>query len=156
MKAIFSALMLALVTPLHAEEPYNAKVLEGKLQQIILPRVSFIGTTLEEALDFLRQRSVELDQDPPPSTKGVAFVVIPAAGPDAGSSHAAAGGGTINYSGTHVTLEIVLREIAKSANQDVYLTSVGIVVGPRGLPAFPNPKAEKGEILRKLTPEASE
>lgn len=48
----------------------------NKLRTIIIPRIDFENTTLEEAIDFLRQRSVELDSvEPNPERKGVSFVI---------------------------------------------------------------------------------
>ena len=47
-----------------------------KLDEIIIPRVDFENTTLEEAIDFLRVRATELDlAETDPAKKGVNFVV---------------------------------------------------------------------------------
>ena len=47
-----------------------------KLDTIIIPRIDFDDTTVEEAIDFLRQRSRELDSDDPdPTKKGISFVI---------------------------------------------------------------------------------
>jgi len=69
-----------------------------KLKKIIIPKIDFEDTTVEEAIDFLRLRAGELDtQELEPSKKGVNFVIrrpraaAPAA--DAGVD-AAAGGAT--------------------------------------------------------------
>lgn len=147
---IFALALFATISPLIAQETFSAAVMEADVQ-LVIPTVSFKDTTLGEAVDFLTRRSVELDQDPDLSKKGIRFIIIPAAGPDAGSTQSAPGGGLIDYSGTNVTLEVVLRAIASDANQDVYLTSVGIVIAPKGLTAFPNSKAEKGEVIRKIS-----
>lgn len=67
-----------------------------KLRRIIIPRIDFEDTTVEEAIDFLRLRSAELDTlELDPAKKGVNFVVrrpraAAAAGGDAGVD--AAGG----------------------------------------------------------------
>jgi general secretion pathway protein D len=60
-----------------------------KLRRIIIPRIDFEDTTVEEAIDFLRLRSAELDTlELDPARKGVNFVVrrpraaAPAAGGD--------------------------------------------------------------------------
>ncbi|TAG10034.1 MAG: type II and III secretion system protein [Verrucomicrobia bacterium] len=71
-----------------------------KLRSIIIPQVNFEDTTVEEAVDFLRQRSIELDtKELDPEKKGINFVVrrprtntaAPAAdaGLDAGAADAA-------------------------------------------------------------------
>ena len=68
-----------------------------KLRRIIIPSINFEDTTVEEAIDFLRLRSAELDTlELDPARKGVNFVVRrprssgAAAGGDAGLDAAAA------------------------------------------------------------------
>lgn len=69
-----------------------------KLRRIVIPRIDFEDTTVEEAIDFLRLRSAELDVlELDPARKGVNFVVrrpraagAPAAG-DAGADAGAPG-----------------------------------------------------------------
>lgn len=68
-----------------------------KLRRIIIPRIDFEDTTVEEAIDFLRLRSVELDTlELDPDRKGVNFVIrrprSSALGGDAGGLDAAAAG----------------------------------------------------------------
>ncbi len=47
-----------------------------KLRRIVIPRIDFADSTVEEAIDFLRQRSIELDvTELDPTRKGVNFVV---------------------------------------------------------------------------------
>ncbi|MGL4401828.1 MAG: tetratricopeptide repeat protein, partial [Luteolibacter sp.] len=62
-----------------------------KLKNIIIPRIDFEDTTVEEAIDFLRLRAAELDvTELDPAKKGVNFVVrrpraaAATGGPDAG------------------------------------------------------------------------
>ena len=48
-----------------------------KLREIIIPRLDFENTSLEEAIDFLRVRCSELDiNEPDPAKKGLSFVVV--------------------------------------------------------------------------------
>jgi general secretion pathway protein D len=47
----------------------------NKLQNIIIPRVDFADTPLDEAMEYLTQKSIELDTDPDPSRKGINFVI---------------------------------------------------------------------------------
>lgn len=55
--------------------PANFEVL-SKLDKIIMPRIDFNDTSLEEAVDFLRQRSQELDLiETDPAKKGFNFVI---------------------------------------------------------------------------------
>lgn len=54
--------------------------LMGKLRTIVIPSVSFKDTTLEEAVDFLRKRSIELDTtELDPARKGLNILVRRAA-----------------------------------------------------------------------------
>ena len=70
-----------------------------KLRSIIIPRIDFEDTTVEEAIDFLRLRAAELDtRELDPAKKGVNFVIrrpraiTPgAAAPDAGLNAGGAG-----------------------------------------------------------------
>jgi len=67
-----------------------------KLKKIIIPRIDFEDTTVEEAIDFLRLRAGELDtQELEPSKKGVNFVIrrprASASTVDAGLDAAASG-----------------------------------------------------------------
>jgi tetratricopeptide (TPR) repeat protein len=50
--------------------------IRNKLNSIIIPRIDFEDTTVEEAIDFLRIRAAELDTlELDPSRKGISFVV---------------------------------------------------------------------------------
>lgn len=53
----------------------NAYIVD-RLNRIIIPRIDFEDTTVEEAIDFLRLRAAELDStELDPSKKGVGFVI---------------------------------------------------------------------------------
>jgi general secretion pathway protein D len=70
-----------------------------KLKRIIIPRIDFEDTTVEEAIDFLRLRAAELDTtELDPARKGVNFVIrrpraAAAAAAPAGDAGLPAGGG---------------------------------------------------------------
>ena len=54
----------------------GAAIITKKLNQIIIPRVEFEDTTLEEAIDFLRLLNMELDKEEnDPTRKGFNFVI---------------------------------------------------------------------------------
>ncbi|MFD0894891.1 hypothetical protein KBB96_04255 [Luteolibacter ambystomatis] len=67
--------------------------LNNKLKAIVIPSIQFEDTTLEEAINLLRKRSVELDvKETDPAKKGVNFVIrqrkgeeAPGANPEEGS-----------------------------------------------------------------------
>jgi hypothetical protein len=55
-----------------------------KLREIIIPKMDFEDCTLEEAVDFLRLRCIELDsKETDPNRKGVNFIIAPLAEPTA-------------------------------------------------------------------------
>ena len=61
----------------------GATYILGKLRNIVIPSIEFENTTLEEAAEFLRKRSIELDTaELDPARKGVNIVVrLPAGNP---------------------------------------------------------------------------
>ena len=74
----------------------GATYILNKLESIIIPMIAFDDTSVEEAIDFLRARSIELDtQELDPARKGINFVIRkPRSGGsgDAGLDADAAGG----------------------------------------------------------------
>lgn len=65
------------VTPSGADLPRSGRdLLEAKLKKIIIPRLEFNGARLRDVLEFLTQKSQELDLgEPDPAKKGVNIVV---------------------------------------------------------------------------------
>lgn len=153
MKAILLALAAAVAShlPLHAQNPVRADILEGKVQRIVFDEIVMRGFTLQEALEQLSTRSKTLDADPDPTQRGVTFIVVPPSGPFTPPDAKDLRHQKVDYSGKNVTLDTALREIGKATLHDVFLTSAGIVIVPKAIPPFPNEKADKGEIFRKLT-----
>ncbi|MBX3742930.1 MAG: hypothetical protein KF712_18240 [Akkermansiaceae bacterium] len=126
------------------------EVLEAQLRDIRFSSFRVEESTLSDALDKLKKRVEESTAESPlPGASPLVIILVPPA-PVAGDpgNHPPL---TVSYDGTKVTLDTILREIARTANQDVFLTSAGVVVTPKGMPPFPNPEGEKGEIFRKLT-----
>jgi hypothetical protein len=59
----------------YAGHPVDGPIMK-KLNEIIIPTINFEDTSLEEAIDYLRVRAVELDAaEPDSSKKGVNFVI---------------------------------------------------------------------------------
>ncbi len=74
-------------------ESSGVAFLGEKLRRIIIPRIDFEDTTVEEAIDFLRLRAAELDtMELDPARKGVNFVIRRPRGSPAAGHDAAAGG----------------------------------------------------------------
>ena len=147
-------LLFALLLHGAAARPITLEALEAKLRDIRFTWFTVENVPLAEALATLKRKSEELNEEPPSGRWKLDLILVPAGKTvDPEPAHPAI---MVSYSGKDVNLDNVLREIAKTANQDVFLTSAGIVVVPKGLPPFPNPQAEKGEIFRKLTAEGAE
>jgi len=61
---------------LNDSEADGASYMTEKLRRIIIPRIDFEDTTLEEAIDFLRLRAAELDTiELDPSRRGMNFII---------------------------------------------------------------------------------
>ena len=62
-----------------------------KLQSIIIPNIEFRSTTISDAIEFLRQESQRLDNDPDPANRGInIFLKLPGVGATAPRPAAAA------------------------------------------------------------------
>ncbi len=58
------------------QDEFGVAYITEKLRRIIIPSINFEDTTVEDAIEFLRQRSAELDKlEIDPAKKGVNFVV---------------------------------------------------------------------------------
>lgn len=69
-----TALICSITAP--AQQPTGLLTIQQKLDQIIFPTVQFRGATIEEAVEYLRIKSRDLDQsNGPPASKGVSFVL---------------------------------------------------------------------------------
>ena len=147
-------LLFSLLLHAAAADPITLEALEAKLRDIRFTSFSIENVPLAEALGALKGKAEEFNEEPPSGRWKLDLILVPAGKTvDPKPAHPPI---MVSYSGNDVTLDTVLREIAKTANQDVFLTSAGIVVTPTGLPPFPNPQVEKGEIFRKLTGEGAE
>lgn len=104
-----------------------------KLEKIVIPVIDFEDTTVEEAFDFLRMRSFDLEAGES-EKRGVSWIVK---SPSRDASGSSAGDlepvrpnhvPKINYRAKDVGLMTAVEEVARQAHVDVYLTNVGIVV----------------------------
>ena len=143
-------LSLFVLTPLLRAQDSLAVDTQQRIQKIVFPSLSLKERTLEQTIELLQKKSIELDGDPDPTKRGVTFVLVPQNSADTGAGGLQTTAAKINYDGSKVTLSTVLREIF-SPTYEVYVTSVGIVICPKGTEPFPNPKASTGEILEKIS-----
>jgi len=127
----------------------------AQLDRIVIPMVALHDIPLEEAVDFVRFQSAQLDREPQPASKGVSILINQPERKEVAASTELGGGGNgqgirINYDARSVRVTDALAEIARQAQLDLYVTSVGIVICPKAQAPFPNAKAERGEIWQTL------
>lgn len=71
-----AALAWGFSSALPAQQTAESPTIQQKLERIILPTVQFQNATIEEALEYLRVKSREIDKDNnPPTSNGVSFVL---------------------------------------------------------------------------------
>ena len=103
----------------------NALIVE-KRESIIIPEINFVDTTVEEALDFLRVRALEIDAELDPAKKGVNLVLaMPPA--DSGLANPA----TLKIKSLQMknaTLDDVIDEIARATGLEVAIADHAVVL----------------------------
>ena len=132
------------------ERPNAADYVMAKLEKIVIPVINFQDTSIEEAIDFLRMRSFELESGEP-ERRGVSWIMK--------SRRSDAGGlepvepnqvPKINYIAKNVGLLTAMEEIARQAHLDVYLTNVGIVICGPGESPLPVGKMDGEEVWKTI------
>ena len=101
-----------------------------KLKRIIIPKIDFDDTTVEEAIDFLRVRAAELDTlELDPAKKGVNFVVRrPRSVPVPGTEPAAPAAGTETTPGTATTLPTSSTDLGALRVKELRIRNVPLAV----------------------------
>ena len=124
-----------------AAPSHPSEALVKKWESIIIPSVNFEDTTVEDAIEYLRMRSAELDpEELAPEKKGISFVIR---APVAQGIHdasvslddilAAEPGPDpirINLRATNISAADLLVRICEEANLNCYLTSRGFRMLP--------------------------
>ncbi len=122
---------------------------EEKLKTIVLPSVEFADTPLRDALDFLQQRSVELDvQEADAAKKGVNIILdagagvggAPAAAPVGDNTFGAAPMATGGVSGagdTRITLRLTNVPLAEALRYTTSLAQLKYKVEPFAVKVIP-------------------
>jgi len=129
--------------------------IEEKLKTIMIPSIEFADTPLKDALDFLQQRSVELDvTEPDPARKGVNIVLdvgmmggggaaAPVAPADGGDGFGFAGGGGMDMGGgggvgdTRITLRLTNVPLAEALRYTTSLAQLKYKVEPQAVLVVP-------------------
>lgn len=103
----------------------KAAAIQHKLKSIIIPKVDFEDTPIEEAINFLRTRATELDvQELDPKKKGLNFVIRSQRGGDAPI--------LINgLSLRNVSLGTVLKYICEQTNLSYTVDEVAVTLSPK-------------------------
>ncbi len=114
--------------------------ISAKLQEIVIPRIEFNDTPLEDAIEFLRQKSIELDTlETNPSRKGVNIIIRDAPGGGGGLGDefapegAPAGGGAsprITLALSNVPLVEALRYTTELAGRKFKIEAFAVTVVP--------------------------
>ena len=127
----------------------------AKLEKIVIPVINFQDASIEEAIDFLRMRSYDCDTYEP-EKRGISLII------NNRRSDASDGGADdlklatpnqvskINYRAKNVGLLTAMKEIARQAHMDVYLTNVGIVICGPGESPLPVGKLDQEEVWKTI------
>ncbi|MEK7953073.1 M56 family metallopeptidase [Luteolibacter soli] len=120
-----------------------------KLDTIIIPLASFDDTSLEESIDFIRIRSVQLDEgEKDPTKKGINFVIRKARGAD-GQETWTPNRSTLQLK--NVSLRRLLEEVAEQSGTKMKIDDFAITLIPKGEvdrpadPPAPRPEPLKGK-----------
>ncbi|MCB1065469.1 MAG: hypothetical protein KDN20_21450 [Verrucomicrobiae bacterium] len=104
------------------DDPKARAETERKLNEIILPKTEFVGTPLEDALDFLRMRSEQLDTTTAdPAKKGINLVLADLSMDDLDSIQ-------IDLKLTNVPLKDAIRYTADLANLEYRVQGSVVVI----------------------------
>jgi len=133
----------------------SIRQIEDKLKNIFLPSVEFVETPLQDALNFLQQRSVELDVDESdPAKKGINIVLDAAvlSGGGGGAAPAAPAGDGFGFEGgggatpaafgggigdTRITLRLSNVPLAEALRYTTSLAGLKYKVEPRAVLVVP-------------------
>ncbi|MCW1913563.1 hypothetical protein OJ996_08255 [Luteolibacter sp. GHJ8] len=117
------------------EDDAAQAAIREKLKSIIIPKVDFEGTTLEESVDFLCLRMAELDPDPDlePTQRGVKVGFRVAAGEDIFERPLSEWSSRRirDIARNDVSAWELLYEIARETGMKVEITETGIEMMPR-------------------------
>lgn len=114
--------------PREPEDPV-VKLVRDKLKSITIPVVRFEETSLEEALDFLRLRTFELDPDPELTHRGLAMMIgnRPEARSGRRLPHLTGYGHRMSITADNISAWDLLHRIADESQMVVRITELGFV-----------------------------
>ena len=124
----------------------------AKLEGMAIPKVEMDAVPLGDAWSYVSMCATEHDPAANPQHRGISFLLTGAGGVAGGEEKKPVVPGEpspgVTFHGKDVRLLELLREIARQGRLDVYVTEVGVVGVPEGVPPFPNGKAKEGEVSK--------
>lgn len=106
------------------------KFIRAKLKSITIPTIAFEETSVEEAIDFLRVRSIELDRtESDPARKGISFLIRKPSSEDSdlmARSTIPGSSASLTLQARDISLWDALHLVAREADLKVEITDRGI------------------------------
>lgn len=135
----------------HRTDIRGTEYIQNKLNSIIIPRIEFREATVREAIDFLKQKSRELDtKEPDPSRRGVNIVLkldatpgLPATGGPSDAAGAVPGLETtpaapaVNPADTRITLSLTNIPLIEALRYITNLSNLKIKIDPYAVAIVP-------------------
>ena len=130
----------------------NTEYIQSKMNRIILPKIEFREASIREAIDFLKQKSRELDtQETDPARRGVNMVlkldssgggssILPPAAPGADATAGAApapAAPSVNPNDAKITLQLTNIPLAEALRYITNLAGLKIKVDPYAVTIVP-------------------
>ncbi|MFT5465753.1 MAG: hypothetical protein ACI8UO_000848 [Verrucomicrobiales bacterium] len=121
-----ACVLAALIHPASAET-VELQIQNVKLKNIIVPEVELDATPLNQAIEFLRTKSVELDSsEPDPAKKGINIILLRGAQPKTDSED---GEPLITLRARNMSLGAILRYVAQIAGCEIDVHPEAVVIG---------------------------
>src|SRR5581483_8728688 len=143
----------------------GTEYITNKLNRIVIPKIEFREATVREAIDFLKQKSRELDTETDPTKRGVNIVLKlessaaaapaaptgvpgaeaapaipglePAPAVPAAAAPATAGGPSVNPADVHITLSLTNIPLSEALRYITNLASLKIKIDPYAVAVVP-------------------
>ncbi len=115
--------------------PGGADALRRKLDRIIIPKLEFRDATVPEAIDFLKKKSVELDDLSPPGAGGVNIVLKPDSGLEPTTSQLP--GASNNPLDTRITVSLTNIPLGEALKYVTGLANLKYKIEPHGVSIVP-------------------
>lgn len=115
----------------YEDRPSN-DLLTRKMREIIIPRIAFQDVSVDEAVDFLRMRSIELDTtEPDANKKGVNILITQV---DAGAEGNTKSPNIKQLDLKNISLGDTLKYICESTNMTYKIDGNAVVLSPKTKP----------------------